>query len=118
MSGAPEGEAAARKACSTCYLWSEWFFWHDSGSINGFTGEKSIQPLASWENPETKRRLHNLLVTSKLFDKLQHIHLHERHPDVSGTSFSPHLSCKPQWQPAHFAYSILTKQVITPTPSK
>jgi hypothetical protein len=28
--------------------------------------------LARRENPETKRRFHNLLVVSKLFDKLQH----------------------------------------------
>lgn len=53
-------------------------------NITHFAGEKSIQPLASWESPETKRRLHNLLVVSRLFDKLQHIHLHDRHPDVSG----------------------------------
>ena len=54
------------EARKTCYLWSEWFFWHDSGAINNFMREQSVQPLANWENPETKRRLHNLLVVSKV----------------------------------------------------
>jgi len=33
------------------------------------------------ENPETKRRFHNLLVVSKLFDKLHHRHRGEKSGD-------------------------------------
>lgn len=51
----------------TGYVFDEWYMWHDSGSIS-FT--KFMQPGPSQEDPETKRRIHNLIQVSGLYDKL------------------------------------------------
>uniref|UniRef100_A0A0G4FVG4 Histone deacetylase domain-containing protein n=1 Tax=Chromera velia CCMP2878 TaxID=1169474 RepID=A0A0G4FVG4_9ALVE len=55
----------------TLYLWSEWFFWHDAGSVSNLLKDKFVQPVPMWEGPEAKRRIHNLLLTSGLFQENQ-----------------------------------------------
>jgi acetoin utilization deacetylase AcuC-like enzyme len=55
----------------TGYVWEEWFMWHDTGSGAGFLPAGGpIQPGTHAENPEPKRRLHNLLARSGIREKL------------------------------------------------
>lgn len=51
----------------TGYIFEEIYLWHDTGSLNHYHW---IEPCEHWENPATKRRLHNLLVVSGLIEKL------------------------------------------------
>ncbi|GFR46729.1 hypothetical protein Agub_g8352 [Astrephomene gubernaculifera] len=55
----------------TGYLHHELYFWHNAGHLQSFS--KSIEPWRHWENPETKRRFHNLVAVSGLMDKLVHL---------------------------------------------
>lgn len=59
----------------TAYVWDEWCFWHDPGNYalmakpGGF-----IEPYGRHiENPDPKRRLHNLLVASGLASQFIHL---------------------------------------------
>ena len=51
----------------TGYCFEELYNWHSSGSISF---GKYTQDGESWENPDTKRRLHSLIAVSGLLDKL------------------------------------------------
>lgn len=51
----------------TGYCFDELFMWHSSGSVSFY---KYTQDGESWENPDTKRRLHSLVAVSGLIDKL------------------------------------------------
>jgi len=56
---------------TTGFVWHEKYMWHDTGSALGVlpsTGE--FQPWIHFENPETKRRLKNLLDAYKITDRL------------------------------------------------
>ncbi|KAG2496888.1 hypothetical protein HYH03_005287 [Edaphochlamys debaryana] len=63
--------AASQAASTTGYLYHEAYFWHNAGHIQNF-GQR-IEAWRHWENPETKRRFHNLVSISGLIDKLQHL---------------------------------------------
>eukprot|EP00557_Chaetoceros_sp_GSL56_P008453 CAMPEP_0176487390 /NCGR_PEP_ID=MMETSP0200_2-20121128/6101_1 /TAXON_ID=947934 /ORGANISM="Chaetoceros sp., Strain GSL56" /LENGTH=386 /DNA_ID=CAMNT_0017884205 /DNA_START=140 /DNA_END=1300 /DNA_ORIENTATION=+ len=52
------------------YIFEERYMWHDPWIISW---SPLLQPFQHWEHAETKRRLHNLLVVSKLYDKLVHL---------------------------------------------
>eukprot|EP00386_Alphamonas_edax_P013934 GDKI01042871.1.p2 GENE.GDKI01042871.1~~GDKI01042871.1.p2 ORF type:complete len:415 (-),score=113.35 GDKI01042871.1:24-1268(-) len=49
----------------TLYMWSEWFLWHDAGTL-AYIGSQYVQPHPHFEHQETKRRAHNLITTSGL----------------------------------------------------
>ena len=51
---------------ATGFLWHEKYMWHDTGS--GAAG--NVEPGEHFENPETKRRMKNLLDLSGMTDKL------------------------------------------------
>lgn len=51
----------------TGYVFEELYMWHDTGSLKS---TKWIEPTEYWENPATKRRLHNLLAVSGVLDQL------------------------------------------------
>ena len=51
-------------------VFEEIYLWHDPGSISF---SKWVQPGETWENAETKRRLHNLLSLSGLLEKLHKV---------------------------------------------
>jgi hypothetical protein len=58
---------------ATGYLYHEVFGWHDTGSSAGlFVSDPAagVQPFAHFENAETKRRMHELIVVSGLIDRL------------------------------------------------
>ncbi|MGJ9422030.1 class II histone deacetylase [Aeromicrobium sp. CF3.5] len=58
---------------ATGYVYHEVFSWHDTGTVTGlFPSDPAVglQPLAHFENPETKRRFHELVVVSGLIDRL------------------------------------------------
>ena len=58
----------------TGFVWHEKYMWHDTGAALGVlpsTGE--FQPWIHFENPETKRRLKNLLDAYNYTSKLIHI---------------------------------------------
>lgn len=59
----------------TGFVWHESYAWHDTGTQAGFIpgNGTSVQPDISNEDPETKRRLRNLLEMSGLWDKFEHI---------------------------------------------
>lgn len=59
-------EAMTTATATTGYVFSETYLWHDPGSISF---SKWVQPGESWENADTKRRLHSLLSVSGLLDK-------------------------------------------------
>ncbi|QSR24945.1 class II histone deacetylase [Nocardioides aromaticivorans] len=58
---------------TTGYVYNEVFGWHDTGTNAGlFPADHrlGIQPFQHFENAETKRRLHELVVVSGLIDQL------------------------------------------------
>jgi acetoin utilization deacetylase AcuC-like enzyme len=57
----------------TGYIYHELFGWHDTGSQAGFFPSdpaRGLQPFVNYENAETKRRIHELIVVSGLIDHL------------------------------------------------
>jgi acetoin utilization deacetylase AcuC-like enzyme len=56
-----------KKMKRTGYVFEEVYLWHDTGSLNG---SKWLEPCEHWENPHTKRRLHNLVTISGLLQYL------------------------------------------------
>lgn len=59
---------------TTGLVWDEWYMWHDTGSAAAFLPAGGpIQPDTHAENPEPKRRFHNLLDFSGVLDTLQPI---------------------------------------------
>jgi acetoin utilization deacetylase AcuC-like enzyme len=52
------------------YIFEEKFMWHNPWIVS-YT--PLLQPFQHWEHTETKRRFHNLLVASNLYDKLIHL---------------------------------------------
>ena len=55
-------------ARKTGFVFDETYMWHDSGG-----GTYPLQPSAGFENPETKRRFHNLLAATRVLDRLHAI---------------------------------------------
>ena len=51
---------------TTGFLWHEKYMWHDTGS----GAAANIEPGEHFENPDTKRRMKNLLDLSGMTDKL------------------------------------------------
>lgn len=51
----------------TGYVFHELYMWHDAGTI---AWHENVQPGETWENPDTKKRLHSLLAVSGILDKL------------------------------------------------
>ncbi|MYW02701.1 class II histone deacetylase [Streptomyces sp. SID3343] len=61
---------------STGYVYHEMFAWHDTGTSAGLfrsDPRAGVQPLIHFENSETKRRIHELIVVSGLIDHLTRI---------------------------------------------
>lgn len=61
---------------TTGYLYHEIFGWHDTGTHVGVFPSNpaaGLQPLMHFENPETKRRLHELIVVTGLIDRLERL---------------------------------------------
>jgi len=59
---------------STGFVWDERYMWHDTGSAAAFLPAGGpIQPDTHAENPEPKRRLHNLLDFSGVLESLRTI---------------------------------------------
>ena len=59
---------------STGFLWHERYMWHDTGNAVGvLPADGEFQPWVHFENPETKRRLKNMMDAYGLTDKLQPI---------------------------------------------
>lgn len=61
---------------TTGYLYHEMFGWHDTGTNAGLFASDpgaGIQPFVHFENAETKRRMHELVVVSGLIDSLQRV---------------------------------------------
>ncbi|MBC6462336.1 class II histone deacetylase [Actinomadura sp. HBU206391] len=61
---------------TTGYVYHELFGWHDTGTSVGLLPANpaaGLQPFIHFENAETKRRLHELIVVSGLIDKLERI---------------------------------------------
>lgn len=57
------------------YVFEERYMWHAPWTVSY---SPLLQPFQHWEHSETKRRLHNLLLVSKLSEKL--VHLQPIHP--------------------------------------
>ncbi|MDG5761786.1 class II histone deacetylase [Natronococcus sp. A-GB1] len=58
----------------TGFVWEESFMWHDTGSAAAFLPARGpIQPDTHAENPQTKRRLRNILEVSGLLEELESI---------------------------------------------
>ena len=60
----------------TGYVYHELFGWHDTGTNAGFFPSdpaKGLQPFLNYENAETKKRIHELIVVSGLIDHLDRI---------------------------------------------
>ena len=56
---------------ATGFVWHEIYMWHDTGTHAGIMPPGgAVQPFEHAENPETKRRIRNLLEVSGLLDKL------------------------------------------------
>jgi len=56
---------------TTGFVWHEIYMWHDTGTHAGVMPPGGpVQPYEHAENPETKRRIRNLLEVSGLLDKL------------------------------------------------
>jgi len=56
---------------TTGFVWHEIYMWHDTGTHAGVLPPGGpVQPFEHAENPETKRRIRNLLEVSGLLDKL------------------------------------------------
>ena len=61
---------------TTGYLYHELFSWHDTGTNAGVIPADpaaGLQPFMHFENPDTKRRIHELIVVSGLIDRLERI---------------------------------------------
>lgn len=61
---------------ATGYVYHEVFSWHDTGTAAGLFGSDpaiGAQPYMHFENAETKRRMHELIVVSGLIDRLTRI---------------------------------------------
>ena len=61
---------------STGYLYHEIFGWHDTGTFVGDAPSDpglGLQPYLNYENADTKRRIHELIVVSGLIDHLVQI---------------------------------------------
>ena len=57
----------------TGYIYHELFGWHDTGTQAGMfptDPSRGLQPFVNYENAETKRRIHELIVVSGLIDDL------------------------------------------------
>lgn len=55
----------------TGFAWDEWFMWHNTGLTGGLAPAGGwVEPYASIENPETKRRIKNLLDRSRLTERM------------------------------------------------
>jgi acetoin utilization deacetylase AcuC-like enzyme len=57
----------------TGYIYHELFGWHDTGTQAGMfptDPSRGLQPFVNYENSETKRRIHELIVVSGLIDDL------------------------------------------------
>eukprot|EP01038_Epipyxis_sp_PR26KG_P004337 gene4337-6139_t len=80
----------------TGYVFEELYMWHNPGYLSG----KWVEPVEYWENPDTKRRLHNLLNVAGVLDKLIRIqarkatkseiirfHTEEYHDSIVESSF-------------------------------
>jgi acetoin utilization deacetylase AcuC-like enzyme len=52
------------------YVFEEKYMWHTPWIVQF---SPLVQPFQHWEHAETKRRLHNLLLVSKIYDKLTHL---------------------------------------------
>ena len=66
------------EAIETGYLYHELFAWHDTGTDAGmFPTDPSagLQPYVNYENADTKRRIHELIVVSGLIEDLQRIEI-------------------------------------------
>jgi acetoin utilization deacetylase AcuC-like enzyme len=71
QSFAPAQLGKGRELMTTGFLWHERYMWHDTGSAALWhPAGGSVQPSENAENPETKRRLRNLLEVSGLMDRL------------------------------------------------
>ena len=61
---------------ATGYVYHEVFGWHDTGTNAGLfpaDHRRGIQPFQHFENAETKRRIHELVVVSGVIDRLTRI---------------------------------------------
>ena len=61
---------------ATGYLFHEIFGWHDTGTFVGDMPSDpaaGLQPYVNYENADTKRRIHELIVVSGLIDHLERI---------------------------------------------
>lgn len=61
---------------TTGYLYHELFGWHDTGTSAGVFGADpavGLQPFIHFENADTKRRLHELVVVSELIEQLHRL---------------------------------------------
>lgn len=61
---------------TTGYVYHEIFGWHDTGTHAGLLPSDpaaGLQPFQHFENAETKRRMHELIVVSGLIDQLERI---------------------------------------------
>jgi acetoin utilization deacetylase AcuC-like enzyme len=57
----------------TGYIYHELFGWHDTGTQAGMfptDPSRGLQPFVNYENAETKRRIHELIVVSGLIEHL------------------------------------------------
>lgn len=58
----------------TGYVWHEQYAWHDTGTFAGlFEAGGHVQPLQTFESPDTKSRMAGLIEVSGLLDKLTRI---------------------------------------------
>ncbi len=63
---------------ATGFVWHEIYMWHDTGTHSGVMAPGGpVQPYEHVENPETKRRIRNLLEVSGLLDKLVPVVAHK-----------------------------------------
>mmetsp|Transcript_16986 Transcript_16986/g.22245 ORF Transcript_16986/g.22245 Transcript_16986/m.22245 type:complete len:415 (-) Transcript_16986:880-2124(-) len=51
------------------YVYDEKYSWFDSGPLH----IENLQPVEHWENVDTKRRIHSLLLVSGIYEKLLHL---------------------------------------------
>ena len=66
----------AKMTLKTGYVYHELFGWHDTGTNAGFFPSdpaKGLQPSLNYENAETKKRIHELIVVSGLIEHLKRI---------------------------------------------
>ncbi|MBU3646424.1 MAG: class II histone deacetylase, partial [Candidatus Nanopelagicaceae bacterium] len=61
---------------TTGYVYHEIFGWHDTGSFVGDMPSDpgaGLQPYVNYENSETKKRIHELIVVSGLIEHLTRV---------------------------------------------